>query len=450
MSKTWARWEAAARRLKRGWFWLALLSLPHFGVGAVMGETLFANAAARIELLRKADGEIVVIDASGTPIANAEAVIEQTRHAFLFGANLFKWGKLTDPEREAAYRARFSDLFNYATLGFYWGSYERQQGRPSHDYAMRVAQWCQQRGITVKGHPLAWNHADPVWLPDDANTIRRLQMERIEDCVGHFAGFIDSWDVVNEATHFDRGEMARVRAPRLTAMWKQSGRMAFTRECFTHAREAGRQATLLINDYRVDRAYERVIEELTTPNGEPHYDAIGIQSHMHSGSWPDNKLWDVCERFSRFGAPLHFTETTILSGQRGWNGPKGKPWSSTAEGEADQAREVARFYTTLFSHPAVEAITWWDLSDLHAWKGAPAGLVREDMTPKPAYLQLENLIKNKWWTRTTRQSDGDGRIAFRGFLGNYSVTVKAGGKIHVKDFTLSKGEKNRWIVALSE
>ena len=146
---------------------------------------------------------------------------------------------------------------------------------------------------------------------------------------------------------------------------------------------------------------------------------IGIQSHMHSGAWPNTKIWDVCERFSRFGVPLHFTEATILSGQKGWNAPKGKAWSSTTEGEAYQARETVRFYTMLFSHPAVEAITWWDLSDLHAWKRAPAGLIRDDMSPKPAYLELEKLIKKKWWTRTTGKSDKDGTFTFRGFAGDY-------------------------------
>ena len=29
-------------------------------------------------------------------------------------------------------------------------------------------------------------------------------MARIDDCVKRFAGLIDRWDVVNEATHFDR------------------------------------------------------------------------------------------------------------------------------------------------------------------------------------------------------------------------------------------------------
>ena len=47
-----------------------------------------------------------------------------------------------------------------------------------------------------------------------------------------------------------------------------------------------------------------------------------------------------------------------------------------------------KFYTALFAHPAVQAITWWDFSDLGAWLGAPAGWLRRDMSPKPVYDRL--------------------------------------------------------------
>jgi len=232
----------------------------------------------------------------------------------------------------------------------------------------------------------------------------------------------------------------------MTAMWKQAGQMEFTRECFTHARTAGPQATLLINDYRTDPAYEQVIEKLVDSDGRRMYDVIGIQSHMHGGAWPNRKIWEVCQRFARFGVPLHFTETTIVSGQRPRAKGPGTPWPSTPEGEAHQAREVVRFYTMLFSHPAVEAITWWDFSDFHAWQGAPAGFLRADMTPKPVYEELKKLIKDKWWTRATITAHEDGTAVIRGFLGDYQVTVTARGKVVQQRFAIRKGGENRWTV----
>jgi GH35 family endo-1,4-beta-xylanase len=410
------------------------------------GERILAEAPARIEKFRKADGQIVVQDTAGKPVAQATVRLEQKRHAFLFGCNIFQWGRIEDPQLQGAYLEKFAALLNFATLPFYWPQYEPVPGKPGHDYVEKVARWCQERGIIVKGHPLAWNFADPRWLPEDPQEVFRLQLARIDDCVRRFRGLIDLWDVVNEATHFDRDEF-RKRAPKMTAMWETVGQIEFTRACFRKAREANPDAVLIINDYRTDRAYERLIEQLVSEEGKRLYDVIGIQSHMHGGVWPTEQIWDVCERFARFGVPLHFTETTILSGPPGWF--RGKPWVSTPEGEERQAREVERFYTVLFSHPAVEAITWWDFSDFRAWQGAPAGLIRRDMTPKPAYEVLLRLIKGQWWTTLETKTDEAGKAGFRGFLGDYRVVVRtADGRQIEKDFSLKKGQENVWTVVI--
>jgi GH35 family endo-1,4-beta-xylanase len=414
--------------------------------GARSNEELWDSAPARIEKHRKADATIEVLDASGKRVSGAKVRVEQTRHEFLFGSNIFMWGKVNDADKEAAYRRRFAELLNYATLPFYWPSYEPRRGEPDHRRTEEVARWCREHGIATKGHPLAWNFADPRWLPDDAQESRRLQMARIDDCVSRFAGLIDRWDVVNEAAHFDRPEFLR-RAPKMTGMWQKAGKMEFTKECFVHARKANPKATLLINDYRTDPAYERVIEQLADDGGKPMYDVIGIQSHMHGGAWSNQRIWEVCDRFARFKVPLHFTETTIVSGERGRE--KRGRWASTPEGEASQAQEVARFYTMLFSHPSVAALTWWDFSDYHAWQGAPAGFLRADMSPKPAFQKLLDLIKEQWWTKTDLTSSADGTAKFRGLLGEYRVTVaKPAGKPVTATFTLTKTGPNRWMIRL--
>ena len=428
------------------------LDRPSWAQTSSDGE-LLAGADARIEKHRKADATILVVGDSGKPLAGAEVAVRQTRHAFLFGSNIFRWRAAEEggprqsmsAKQQEDYRRRFAALLNYATLPFYWPAYEPAQGKPRHAFTEQVARWCRDHGIATKGHPLAWNIGDPRWLPDDLDEIRRLQMARVDDCVAHFAGLIDRWDVVNEATHFDREDFVKRRSPKLSAAWAKTGRVEFARQCFEHARKANPKATLLINDYRTDAAYGRVIEGLVDAQGKRLYDVIGIQSHMHGGTWTNDKIWKVCETFSRFGVPLHFTETTIISGAKGWD--RRQPWPSSPEGEAWQAREVVRFYTMLFSHPAVEAITWWDFSDNGAWKGAPAGFLRADMTPKPAYEELMRLVKGKWWTRTDLKTGADGTARFRGILGDYHLTVTVAGKeVADRKFTLAKGDKNRWMV----
>ena len=142
-------------------------------------------------------------------------------------------------------------------------------------------------------------------------------------------------------------------------------------------------------------------------------------------------------RGSEYNVPLHYTETTVVSGPKSDNG-----WVTTAQGEKTQAEAVSEFYTLLFSHPAVEAITWWDFTDQNAWQNAPAGLIRADMSPKPAYHRLKDLIKGKWWTKTQRLTGPQGHIDFTGFLGEYQLSTTLNGRKLAADFTLDKNLKD--------
>lgn len=428
---------------------VCLAGLTGRAADAPTDAELLAGAAARIEDHRKADAVIVVVDAAGKPVPSARVAIEQTRHAFLFGCNAFLIGRAGDERSETAYRTQFAALFNFATLPFYWPGYEPRHGQPDHDRIAQMARWCRDHGITTKGHPLAWNFADPAWLPNDPAEIRTLQMARIEDCVQRFRGLIDIWDVVNEATHFERDEFKK-QAPKMTAMWEATGRVPFVQECFQHARTANPQATLLLNDYRTDAAFARLLDDVSAGPGRRPFDVIGIQSHQHRGTWSNRKIWDVGERFARFGVPLHFTETTILSGEKDWErGKTGQPWPSTSAGEKLQADEVERFYTMLFSHPAVAAITWWDFSDRGAWQRAPAGLVHADMSPKPAYERLHRLVRERWWTQATVATGPSGEARCRVFLGEHKLTVTtpSGAKV-AGTLTARKGAVNQVTVRL--
>ena len=93
--------------------------------------------------------------------------------------------------------------------------------------------------------------------------------------------------------------------------------------------------------------------------------------------------------------------------------------------KAAQLAYASALYTLLFSHPAVEAITWWDFSDRRSWQGAPSGLLRRDMSPKPLYEWLVDAFGRRWRTSVAGTADGDGRMAFRGFFGDYEVRVAA-------------------------
>jgi len=417
-------------------------------------DRILGRADARIDMHRKGNAVLRVSGPDGKPLAGGlDVKIEQKRHKFLFGCNIFKLQKCRTADDNAAYEKYFDELLNFATLPFYWWSYERQQGKPDDERTDQIVRWCKAHNLTTKGHPLAWNYVDPRWLGDDPQAAMKAQLKRIGRCVRRFKNDIDIWDVVNEATHYDR-EHVKKQAPILTEAIRKMGVDNYIREAFKVAREANPGATLLINDYKTDRDYEeKVVSELVDKRGRPLYDVVGIQSHMHGGRWTAQKTWDVCERFAKFGKPLHFTEATLVSGEQGWDLPKKRQdpnfrWVSTDQGEQRQARDVAEFYRILFSHPAVEAITWWDFTDQNAWQGAPAGFLRDDMTPKPAYEELKRLVKGQWWTKTQATVEPGGQARFRGFFGEYEVTARVGGRKLTGIFWFDKSARDATEVRL--
>ncbi|MCY3020013.1 MAG: endo-1,4-beta-xylanase [Planctomycetota bacterium] len=380
----------------------------------------------RIETHRTADVTLTVTDAAGKPLAGAQVTVRQERHKFLFGCNAFAINTADTSPDQLAYRKRYAELLNYATLPFYWGGFEPAEGKPGTARVRAMAEWCAANHIRAKGHPLCWHEVPAKWLDGKPlEEVQALQLGRIKREVSEFAGLIDTWDVVNEAVVMPNHQPDKNRVAQLC---KKLGTVELIKQTFNTARETNAKATLLLNDYDTSAKYEALIKDCLAA-GVP-IDVIGIQSHMHGGYWGAGRAWAVCEQFARFGKPLHFTETTIQSGEiRKSINYQGHytDWPSTPEGEKRQGEQVAEFYRILFSHPAVAGITWWDFSDKGAWLGAPSGLIRTDMSPKPAYEALLKMVKQEWWTGPLAlTADNEGRVVFRGFLGDYAVESAAG------------------------
>ena len=385
----------------------------------------------RIRRHRTADATLTVLGDDGLPLARQEVVVAQGRHAFRFGCTGAELTALANDEVPDVDRAgaedratRWLELFDVATLPFYWGRFEPVRGRPDTTRLLTAARWLVDRGCLVKGHPLCWHTATADWLMDLTTPDAIVaQLARIAREVTDFAGVVDTWDVLNEVVImpvFDKYDNG------VTRMCRQLGQVGIVRAMFDAARAANLNATLLLNDFDVSPAYVRLIADCL--DAGIRIDVLGIQSHMHQGYWGEAKTLDVLERFARFGLPIHFTENTLVSGTImppeivDLNDYQVDDWPTTPEGEARQADEVVRHYRTLLSHPAVRAITWWGIDD-GGWLGAPTGLLRTDGSPKPAYEALRGLIKGDWWLApTTMVTDEDGKVAVSGFLGDYEVT----------------------------
>jgi GH35 family endo-1,4-beta-xylanase len=359
-----------------------------------------AEADRAIEQNRKVGATVRVVDHAGQPIAGVEVRVEQVRHEFLFGCNIYRFGTFGREDQEAAYRDRFAAIFNYATTGFYWIAYEPKRGQPNYAYTDRVVAWCQERGIRLKGHPLLWG--EPAGIPpwSKGQPPADVQHQRILDILGRYRGKIDFWEIVNEPSHLSD---IRIDEP------------------YRWAREADPQGHLIVNDYEVlANSWPRLFQllEQAQRDGVP-FDGIGIQAHEpRTMRFPLHQVKRVLDQYAKLGKAIHITEFTPTSGGEPIvGGHREGVWN-----EAAQADYAEKFYRVCFAHPAVRAITWWDFCDDGAWLRG-GGMLRPDLSPKPVYERLKQLIHGQWKTQTSGRTDAAGRFVFRGFAGHYLVVA---------------------------
>ncbi len=389
-------------------------------------DQALAKAREAIERHRKGEATVVVLDPDGKPVEGASVALEQLSHDFLFGCNIYRFDRYGDQARNKAYKRRFSELFNYATVAFYWRWYEPERGKPLYDYTDKVVAWCQGHGIRMKGHPLLWAHRAgiPRWA-GNKQPPPEVQKKRVQEIIRRYGGKIEFWEVVNEPSH--------LRSLKID-------------EPYRWAREADPNAYLIVNDYHVMAdGYPPFFALLrgAIANGVP-FEGIGIQAHEpRTMRFPLDQVQRILDHYATLGKDLHITEFTPTSAGQPITGSHivGR-WD-----EAAQADYATKFYTVCFGHPAVVAITWWDLCDDGSWLRG-GGMLRADMSPKPVYLALRKLIHETWHTSAEGSSDARGRFAFRGFFGRYRITAEARGKRGTAEVHLARGRPAQFTVRL--
>jgi len=394
--------------------------------------------------------------ADGRLLTNVTVRIEQTRHEFLFGANIFMLGGFPTAEENRKFEKAFTSLLNFATVPFYWSDLEPEAGRPrfakdSVPIYRRpppdaVVEFCRRHGLAMKGHPLVWHLWYPKWRPDDPEEAMRRAERRITEIAARYEAPILNWDVVNEPCERDLwaekwfnlpGDYL-VRSFRFAAEAFPARNRMIINEATTYS---------WLDFKGAESRYYRLIRGLL--DAGVRVDCIGMQLHVSSEKkWQSTlggqmfapaDLFNVLDRYSDFGRPIHITELTF------------PVLRNTPEGERDQAAVARNFYRLWFSHPRVEAITWWNLVDGTAAKGEDklnGGLLRRDFSPKPSFEALDRLINHDWKTVLDARSGSRDEVTFRGFHGEYTVTVQTGGQTIKRTFRLKKGANNEWTVTL--
>src|SRR5690606_11986844 len=125
-----------------------------------------AEAAARIENIRKGDLELEITDKNGVPIKDANVHVAMKKHAFSFGTaindDFLNADATKDSPDSVKYRAKVAELFNTAVF--------ENSMKGHHAYnpqklarVDKEIQWLQSLGIKVRGHNLIWQ--EWKWSP---------------------------------------------------------------------------------------------------------------------------------------------------------------------------------------------------------------------------------------------------------------------------------------------
>ena len=125
------------------------------------------RVASGIEQHRKGWLKLNFVDSEGLPLENVKVKLEQKTHDFKFGCNLFMLDELETDEKNAKFKEMYPQLFNLATLPFYWNAIEPEEGktrytkdspkmyrRPNPDLCI---EYCQEHGIEPKLHCLVYD-----------------------------------------------------------------------------------------------------------------------------------------------------------------------------------------------------------------------------------------------------------------------------------------------------
>ena len=388
-----------------------------------------------IESYRKGNAGITVKDRDGNPVSNVKIRVTQKNHEFKFGANLFMLDELETDEKNRIYKQRFADVFNMATLPFYWDATEPERGktryekdseklyrRPPIDLCL---EFCEQNNIEPREHALAYEHFFPDWLKEATVFEAKAQVQkRFSQIAERYRDRIPTIEVTNEM-EWDEGK---------TVLYNQPDYIEW---CFKTAETYFPANQLVVNEWtglpwgdrcRTSDKYYSYIEANLLKGAR--IDAIGMQFHMFYSKeeeyrqtrpyYDPGKLYAHMDLYSNFAKPLQVTEVTIPA------------YSNDPEDEAIQAELIEYLYSVWFSHPNMEQIIYWNLVDGYAAFAKQGdmtqgenyyygGLLRFDMTPKPAYYTIKNLIEKKWHTEETIITDESGTAGFRGFYGMYEL-----------------------------
>lgn len=315
---------------------------------------------------------------------------------------------VTDPDQMALIRKNFNSIT--AENDMKPVSLQPKEGEWNWENADRIADFCRENGIPLRGHCLCWHSqfADWMFVDEKGNNVsKEVFYERlrthIHAVVNRYKDIVYAWDVVNEAmADGDNRRMPWMKEEpspyRQSRHYKLCGD-EFIAKAFEFAREADPEALLFYNDYNAadpakrDRIYNMV--KKMKDAGVP-IDGIGMQGHynIYGPSMADVEA--AIQKYSTIVDQIHFTELDIrineeMGGQLMFSRGESKPVPAHIR-TLHEAQYADLFRLFRKYKDVITNVTFWNLSDRDSWLGQnnyPLPFDK-DYKPKNVYRIIKN------------------------------------------------------------
>jgi endo-1,4-beta-xylanase len=401
------------------WCGIITLSGTFFPGFTAISPLLVNSTDSAINVIRKRDCSIMVLDGTGKPISNIQVSVKQIRHHFGFGAAI-PFSILHDEQMKKV----FLDHYEWAVFEneLKWPSTDPTENGPNYSKVDSLLDFCNQNDIKVRAHCLFWNQKQE-WLPGwtlglNTTDFNAAVDRRIQSAMTHCKGRVEHWDAANEVIHGTQFET-------------RTGNQNIWNYILDKARGEDSLVKLTINDFNIIERYsdiDKYIAKINSlrnpPNGIPKapIDIIGLEGHF--GDYlVQSEYKQKIDKIADVGLPLWLTEfdCTVDKSIR-----------------ADKFEELLR---TAFATPKMEGFMMWVF-----WGGNRWDLKITSYIADSANYAINDLGKryeslmNQWTTIDSGFTSTDGKYSFRGFQGKYLVTTSVNGVQKTDTIYLEPGQ----------
>ena len=315
---------------------------------------------------------------------------------------------VTNPDQIALIKKNFNSITAENDMKVV--SLQPREGEWNWENADKIANFCRENNIPLRGHTLCWHSqfADWMFVDDKGNEVsKEVFYERlrthIHTVVNRYKDIVYAWDVVNEAMIDGDGRPTRWQreAPspyRQSRHYKLCGD-EFIAKAFQFAHEADPNALLFYNDYNAadpakrDRIYNMV--KKMQDAGVPIH-GIGMQGHYNIYGPSNEDIEAAIVKYSEIVDNIHFTELDIrineeMGGQLEFS--RGKEGAVPSYIQTLHQAKYADLFKILRRHKdVIKNVTFWNLSDKDSWLGEnnyPLPFDKE-YKPKNVYRVIKN------------------------------------------------------------